>query len=221
MLEEKWASPEDFATLFQYFWYRDFPMDQKSVGALRVDWTIHIGIVVRNIADLMGLVTRFERGGRKDAILRSTDGDEVAIEWEWSDIRRWINASSNELQKLKDHKVWSAVTGKERLLRYAVLVTYTHSRIHTPDREKLYNQVIEKWEEIDTDSGLFPAKWPLLLILIEVEKSRLPMRREFKNIQMSIFNKGEEVKCRELRSAPAFPWEVPGTRWSYMMNKVE
>jgi len=27
----------------------------------------------------MGLVTRFERGGRKDAVLRSIDGDEIAI----------------------------------------------------------------------------------------------------------------------------------------------
>ena len=83
MLAESWASPEDFAALFQYFWYRDFPMDAKmATGAGRVDWTIHIGVVVRNIADLMGLVTRFERGSRKDAILRSTEGDEIAIEWE-------------------------------------------------------------------------------------------------------------------------------------------
>ncbi len=216
MVEEKWACIGDFAALFQYFWHRDFPMDAKgAIGARRADWTIHIGVVVRNIADLMGFVTRFERGGRKDAILRSTEGDEIAIEWEWGDIRRWINASSNELQKLKDHKVWSGVKGRERLLRYAVLVTYTHSRIHTPDREKLYNQVIEKWEEIDTDRRLFPAKWPLLLILIEVEKSRLPMHREFKNIQMSVFYEGKHT---ELRSAPAFPWEVAGTIWSYQLK---
>src|SRR4030042_5987281 len=96
MLEEKWASPEDFATLFQYFWYRDFPMDAKiAIGAGRVDWTIHIGVVVRKIADFMGLVTRFEEGGRKDAMLRSTDGDEIAVEWEWGGV--W----GNELEKLE------------------------------------------------------------------------------------------------------------------------
>lgn len=194
MLEASWAPPEDFATLFQYFWYRDFPMDQKAIGARRVDWTIHIGVVVRNIADLMGLVTRFERGGRKDAILRSTDGDEVAIEWEWGGV--W----GNELKKLKDHSV--RPKGKERL-KYAVLVTYTHARRHTPEIEEVYKRVVKEWED---------AQWPLLLILIEVEKSKLPMRREFKNIQMSVFYKGER---RELRSAPAFPWKVLGTRWSY------
>ena len=195
MIEGSWASLEDFATLFQYFWHRDFPMDaKKAVGAGRVDWTIHIGIVVRNIADLMGLVTRFERGGRKDAILQSTDGDEVAIEWEWGGV--W----GNELEKLKDHSVWPK--GKERL-KYAVLITYTH----TPNIEKVYNHVIRNWEG---------ARWPLLLILIDLEESKkFSSHKEFKNIQMSIFHNGER---RELRSAPAFPWEVPGTRWSYELQ---
>jgi hypothetical protein len=198
MLEEKWASIEDFATLFQYLWYRDFPMDaKKAVGAGRADWTIHIGVVVRNIADIMGLVTRFERGGRKDAILRSTDGDEIAIEWEWGGV--W----GNELEKLKNHKIWPE--NKEGL-KYAVFVTYTHARRDTPEIENVYKRVVKEWED---------AKWPLLLILIDVEKSERRMRREFKNIQMSVFDKGERTP---LRSAPAFPWEVAGTRWSYEMK---
>jgi len=198
MLEKSWASIEDFATLFQYFWHRDFPMDaKKATGAGRVDWTIHIGIVVRNIADVMGLVTRFERGGRKDAILRSTEGDEVAIEWEWEGV--W----GDELKKLKEHEVWSRDKGKERLLKYAVLITYTH----TPNIEKVYNHVMGKWEG---------ARWPLLLILIDlIESKKYPMGKEFKNIQMSVFDKG---KRRELRVAPAFPWEVYGTRWSYELK---
>ena len=202
MLKESLASPNDFATLFQYFWYRDFPMDAKmAIGAGRVDWTIHIGIVVRNIADLMGLVTRFERGGRKDAILRSTDGDEVAIEWEWGGV--W----GNELEKLRDHKVWSADKSRERLLKYAVFITYTH----TPNIEKAYDHVKKEWQQ--------GARWPLLLILIDlIESKKYPMGKELKNIQMSIFNRGEEVKPRELRSAPAFPWEVAGTRWPYELG---
>ena len=203
MLEEKWASPEDFATLFQYFWHRDFPMDtKKAIGAGRVDWTIHIGVVVRNIADLMGLVTRFEEGGRKDAMLRSTEGDEIAVEWEWSGVL----GKANELEKLKKHKVWSKEEGSKRLLKYAVLITYTH----TYNIDKVYERVLTEWKE---------APWPLLLILIDVEKSKkFPMGKEFKNIQMSIFNEGEKVKRRELRSAKAFPWEVAGTRWSYQLK---
>ena len=96
-----WGTPEDFATLFKYFWHRDFPMSEGAVGARRTDWTIHIGLVVRSIGDLMGLATRFERGGRKDAVLRSLEGDEIAAEWEWRGV--W----ENELCKLREHNVWS------------------------------------------------------------------------------------------------------------------
>jgi hypothetical protein len=201
MLEEKWASLEDFATLFQYLWYRDFPMDaKKAIGAGRVDWTIHIGAVVRRIADIMGLVTRFEEGGRKDAMLRSTDGDEIAVEWEWGGV--W----GNELEKLESHIVWSKDKERERLLKYAVLITYTHP----PNIQKVYDHVMKEWEG---------TRWPLLLILINlIESKKYPMGKEFKNIQMSIFSKGEKVERTVLRSAPAFPWEVTGTTWSYRLE---
>lgn len=199
-LAEKWGTIEDFATLFQYFWYRDFPLDQAARGARRSDWTIHIGIVVRNVADLMGLVTRFESGKRKDAVLRSAEGDEIAIEWEWSDVLNWINASRNEVKKLRDHKV--RPKGKERL-KYAVLITYTH----TPNIQKVYELVKAKWEEEGE------AQWPLLLILVDVikvPKKQFSSGRKFNNIQMSVFDKGKDRD--PLRLAPAFPWEVLGTR---------
>jgi len=191
-LVEKWASPEDFATLFQYFWHRDFPIDRRSTGARRADWTIHIGIVVRNICDLMGLAARFERGGRKDAVLRSTAGDEVAIEWEWGGV--W----GNELGKLKNHKVWRRDESRDKLLQYAVLITYTH----TPNIQKVYSHGSKEWKG---------AQWPLLLILIDVEKSRtFASGKEFRNMQMCVFD-GEGRS--DLRKAPAFPWQVIGTRW--------
>ena len=163
-LPEQWAMPEDFATLFQYLWHRDFPMDQSAKGARRTDWTIHIGVVVRSIGDLMGLATRFERGGRKDAILRSTQGDEIAVEWEWGGV--W----GNELKKLKNHQVWSSEKGREKSLRYGVLITYTH----TPNIKRVYSHVMNEWEG---------ARWPLLLILIDLEESKkFPMGKDFKNI---------------------------------------
>ena len=193
MLEGSWASPEDFATLFQYFWYRDFPMDQKSTGARRSDWTIHTGIVVRNIADLMGFMARFESGKRKDAVMRNTEQDVIALEWEWEGV--W----GNEIKKLKEHRLWSYDKNSERVLKYAVFITYTH----TPNIEKVHNHVMKEWEG---------AQWSLLLILVDLEESRKYFsHKEFENIQMSVFDKG---KRKELRSAPAFPWKVPKTRWS-------
>lgn len=193
MLEESWASPEDFATLFQYFWHRDFPMDQKSPGARRSDWTIHTGIVVRNIADLLGFHSRFESGKRKDAVLRNTEQDVVALEWEWEGER------GNEIKKLKEHRLWSYDKNRERSLKYAVFITYTH----TSKINEVYERVKAEWKGVS---------YPLLLILIDVEESKIFFsRREFKKIQMSVFHKG---KRKELRSAPAFPWKVYGTRWS-------
>src|ERR1700720_2681382 len=75
----------DFATIFSHMWYRDFPL-QPSLRdkAQRADWTTHIGITVRSTADLMGLFTRFESGGRTDAVLKENQGKSVAVcEWEW------------------------------------------------------------------------------------------------------------------------------------------
>jgi len=191
-LPAQWATPEDFATLFQYFWHRDFPIDEMATGAKRTDWTIHIGVIVRNIADLMGMVTRFERGGRKDAVLRSVDGDEIAVEWEWGGV--W----GNELGKLKHHNVWSRNKVVERLLKYAVFITYTH----TPNIANVYDHVMQSWQD---------AKWPLLLILIDVEKSkRFSTGKQFKDIRMSIFAPSGR---NDLRTAPAFPWKIEGSRW--------
>jgi len=199
MLEESWASAEDFATLFQYFWYHDFPIDQKSTGARRSDWTIHTGVVVRSIADLMGFVTRFESGKRKDAVMRNTEQDIIALEWEWEGVFGKVN----ELEKLKLHKVWSKDKDSTRLLKYAVLITYTH----TYNIDKVYKRVLTEWKG---------APWPILLILIDLEESsRFTSHKEFKNMQMSIFNEGKRI---DLRVTPAFPWKVSKTRWSYELK---
>jgi hypothetical protein len=170
-------------------------MDLKGKGAHRADWTIHIGVVVRNVSDYMGFMARFESGKRTDAVIRSRDGDEVAVEWEWNGVF----GKNNELDKLLSHNI--RPKGKEKL-KYAVLITYTH----TENIDNVYELVKQKW---DKDS-----RWPLLLILVDVKdvpKSTYSMGKEFRNIQMSVFDKGERMP---LRSGPALPWEVHGTRWT-------
>jgi len=192
-LLKKWGSPEDFATLFQYLWQRDFPIDQKAIGAHRADWTIHIGIVVRNVADILGLWPRFEHGSRKDAILRSTDGDEIAVEWEWKET--W----HEELSKLKNHIVFSNDKNIIRPLKYGVLITYTLLK----EIDITYKRIAEFWHT---------AHWPLLLILIEYEKyRRYSSRRKFLNLHTSLFEKNKHTI---FNTVPALPWDVTGTRWS-------
>ena len=200
-----WATSEDFATLFQYFWYSDFPIDQSGTGARRSDWTIHTGVVVHNIAKLMGFVVRYESGHRKDAVLRSADGDEIAVEWEWDGVF----GNANELSKLKDHKIWP---GSKKSLKYAVLITYTH----TENVQSVYERVETEW---GADAG---TRWPLLLILIDIKdvsKSEYFTGKEFQNIQISYFSDGKKVERKEIRSGPAFPWKVTGTRMSVNWSK--
>ena len=68
--------------------------------------------------------------------------------------------------------------------------------------EKVYEHVAEKWPG---------ALWPLLLILIDLDEStKFSSGKEFKNVHMSLF---ESNGRRDLRVAPAFPWNVQGTRW--------
>jgi hypothetical protein len=79
-----------------------------------------------------------------------------------------------------------------------MLVTYTHTQNIT----KVYAHVTQSWQD---------AKWPLLLILIDVEKSKkFYTGKEFKNIQMSVFDPSGR---KELRTAPALRWRVEGSRW--------
>ena len=168
-------------------------MTPEATGAKRSDWTIHIGLVVRAVSDLMGLITRFESGNRKDAVLRSGEGDEIAVEWEWN------GAWGNELRKLKTHRIWSAKKDPTHLLKYAVLITYTH----TPNIGRVYDHVRNEWHD---------APWPLLLILIDLAESRKFFSgKDFKHINTSMFDKSRQ---RLLRDAPAFPWHIEGSRWS-------
>ena len=191
-LPSQWSTPDDFAALFKYFWHRDFPTNNVAVGARRVDWTIHIGLIVRTIGDLMGLATRFERGGRKDAVLRSREGDEIAVEWEWDGVR------GNELWKLRGHKAWAPPKYKPKLLRFAALVSYAQS----PDFEDSCQHVSKVWEG---------AQYPLLLILVTYDfTKKFRTRREFKDMTFFVYGPNG---VQDLGSVPAAPWNLESTRW--------
>ena len=58
---------KDFATLFNYLWYQNFPLTPEYKEFLRrANWTIHIGVVIRSCADLMGYFTGFVEGKRNE-----------------------------------------------------------------------------------------------------------------------------------------------------------
>jgi hypothetical protein len=175
----------DFITLFNKLWYRDFPLarDHKDTGS-RAEWTTHIGISVRACADLMGYFTHFEQGNRTDAVIRDNTGYDVAhIEWEW--WQPW-QQRCNEIEKLR-------AVGAET--DFSVLISYSRCEHHRKNIAKIR----KLWRS---------RKYPLVFILITftyAQKARWFDRMESYHLQ-----NGKLVK---IRSQPALPWKVVGSRW--------
>lgn len=176
---------KDFAILFSYFWYRDFPVhiNYREYGG-RADWTIHIGVTMRACADLMGYFTAFEKGIRTDAIMTNNAKEMIAqAEWEWNPLHR---RGVNEIEKL---------LSRESEFQFSIFFNYTNERKF----EEILNIFKIKWEK---------AKRPLLLFLVTYSKDG--RNRIFKDMYVYLFYKG---KKRLLRKQPALPWEANGRRW--------
>ncbi|MFC3943245.1 hypothetical protein CCU68_25080 [Pseudomonas gingeri NCPPB 3146 = LMG 5327] len=176
----------DFATLFAYSWYRDFPMDgySRDMGSTS-DWNIHTGYTVRRVADLMGYFAHFESSNRTDAVIRDTLRAAVVFaEWEWlSPCENRIN----EPKKLSD----AAMTENPR---FCFLFSYAPTG------------TIER--QLDYISGHWQADVPLLISLVEFEGTS---KRFFKGMSMHRLHDGTWQLLREQR---ALAWDVPGTRWA-------
>jgi hypothetical protein len=92
----------DFICLFNCLWYQDFPVTESDPAINRANWTIHIGLVVRQCARLLGARAFFEQGNRTDAVIRYPDEHQSVltnIEWEWTQAHK---ARVNELEKLRE-----------------------------------------------------------------------------------------------------------------------
>jgi hypothetical protein len=179
----------DFATIFAHAWYRDFPIQPPvRIKAQRADWTIHIGVAVRATADLLGLFSHFESGGRTDAILRDrTKAPVAAFEWEW--IR--LGKKTNELEKLKR----ASRDPKFACIQFAAFITYSRES----EAEENLARVLKSWEG---------AAVPLLLTAIVFQWK--DKRRVFKRMT---FHEVHDGAAQLLRDQPAYPWEVKGSRW--------
>lgn len=168
----------DFITLFNCLWYRDFPVTEKHDLAGRADWTIHLGLVVRQCATLLGARALFEQGGRTDAVLRYPEGDTLSfVEWEWRRAHTDIN-EIDKLLKRSENAIFQTFIGYSRVSEIQV----TLEKINT------------LWQE---------SKKPLIFFLITYQPSG--RNRNFSELQTYMFSKG---KHKKVRSQPALPWEV-------------
>ena len=175
----------DFVTLFNAFWYKDFPLSTgyKAIGS-RADWTIHIGICVRSCADLMGYFTYFESGGRTDAIIRNNKEQDIAhIEWEWWEAR---SNKVNEIQKLSEHNSNA---------EFSAFISYSEDNL----LEQNLQRIAEQWQKSPN---------PLLIFLVTFSKQG--RYRMFNTLETYLIRNGI---YELLRSQPALPWDSEGTRW--------
>jgi hypothetical protein len=196
----------DFATIFAHMWYRDFPLQPLfREKAQRADWTTHIGIAVRSSADLMGLFTHLESGGRTDAVLKDNEGKPVAaLEWEWSALQRGPEVIT-EFNKLKTRCTEPTFQGT----RFACLIGYTRSGAAARDRDdytKRSAMMLDGYTE-----GWHGGLPPLLLVVVHFEWKGKQKGRQFVKMTMDVIEKGRR---RQLREQPAYPWEVPWSRWA-------
>ncbi|WP_353231823.1 hypothetical protein [Pseudomonas helleri] len=168
----------DFITLFNCLWYRDFPVSETHALAGRTDWTIHLGLVVRQCATLLGARALFEQGGRTDAVIRYSDTDTLSfVEWEWTRAHTEINEFTKLLNKT-DSAVFQTFIGYSRVADLKVTI----------------EQICKRWQT---------ASKPLIAFLVTYEISG--RKRRFKELQTYMFAKG---KYKKIRSQPALPWEV-------------
>jgi hypothetical protein len=175
----------DFITLFNKFWYRDFPLAEthKDTGS-RAEWTTHIGICVRACADLMGYFTHFEQGNRTDAVIRDNTGRDIAhIEWEWTNAFR---DDVNEIRKLRDARDSA---------KFSAFISYSKDEYH----EKNLATIRRQWGH---------GGYPLVVILATYEyRSKARWLRELQTYHL------QRGLLRLVRAQPANPWQVEGSRW--------
>ena len=183
----------DFISLFNAFWYRDFPLSEiyKPLSN-RAGWTAHIGSVVKSSADLLGLFTYFESGSRTDAIIRDNlERDIVHLEWEW-----WqpFTDKVNEIQKLRSSK---------ETAEFSVFFSYSRRDKHPENLKSIKRQ----WGN---------SREPLIVFLVTFEVRK--QRRWFFDLESYIVKSG---RMKLIRSQPALPWEAEGTRWESNKNAAQ
>lgn len=180
----------DFVALFNALWYRDFPVTpgNEELGK-RAVWTTHIASIVKQSADLMGFFTCFESGGRTDAVIQTAVRDVWArIEWEWIQPR---SEKVNEIGKLA-----AAADGCET----SIFIGYSRGTLHDSNLAKIK----DVWKKINK---------PLIVFLVTF--SFHDKRRHFESLQTYYFKGGKHLL---VRTQPALPWQVKGTKWAALSN---
>ncbi|MGL6000396.1 MAG: hypothetical protein ACRC1I_28465 [Pseudomonas proteolytica] len=174
----------DFITLFNCLWYQDFPVEVDAVTN-RAGWTIHVGVVMRQCAKLLGARAYFEQSGRTDAVLRFPDQSVLShVEWEWDEPH---TKKVQEITKLLKQPEAAA---------FATFISYS-TIAHLP-------AAIEKASSLWAE-----ASKPLIFFIVTFEQ--VGPDRHFFELQTHFFSRG---KHKKIRSQPALPWQINRARFN-------
>lgn len=175
----------DFICLFNCLWYQDFPVIEGEY-INRSNWTIHVGLVMRECAKLMGARAFFEQGGRTDAVLRYPDDQILSyVEWEYNQAD---SESINELDKLFE---------RNQNCYFSTFISYCKpEKINT-----VTDKVTKKWRK---------ASNPLILFLITFDPQPRK-RRHFLELRTYLFSNG---KYKQIRKQPALPWDIEQRKYN-------
>lgn len=190
----------DFVALFNALWYRDFPVTPTRLDInRRALWTTHISSTVKQTADLLGLFTCFETGGKTDAVIEDANGKKIAkIEWEW------IQAHADKVNEID--KLASAAEAATAKAETFIFIGY--SRTDETDHAAMnLEKIAARWGEIEK---------PLIAFLVTF--SREKGKRIFRKLETHLFQAG---KHKLLREQAALPWEKAGTKWAVTVNPGE
>lgn len=168
----------DFVTLFNYLWYKDFPVDESDWPTSRANWTIHMGLVIRQCASLLRVKALFESGGRTDAVLRYDEKKVLTfVEWEW----KRAHTDINEITKLRS---------TAELAVFQTFIGYSRAE----DVAEALKGALHTWGD---------AECPLIYFLITYDVVK--GHRQFKDLVTYQFTKN---RYKKIRSQPALPWLI-------------
>lgn len=186
---------KDFVSLFNAFWYRDFPITPDRIDiSRRALWTTHIASTVKLAADHLGLYTCFESGGKTDAVIQDSQSQTWSkIEWEWDQAKK---ESVNEIDKL----------AKASSENTEIFFFIGYSRTDNEAHQQNLDSIAKQWGNIDK---------PLVAFLITYSYTK--NRRHFQELQTHIFEKGQH---KLLRIQEALPWQVHGTKWQASIQGI-
>ena len=174
----------DFITLFNCLWYQDFPVEVDAVTN-RAGWTIHVGVVIRQCAKLLGARAYFEQSGRTDAVLRFPDKSVLShVEWEWDEPHNEKVKEITKLLKQSEPAVFST------------FVSYS-TNSHLP-------AAIERASRLWAD-----ASKPLIFFIVTFKQ--VGRDRHFLELHTYVFSRG---KYKKIRIQPALPWQIDRARFN-------